>query len=264
MSSWERPLVCVELNEKAEAAVLDPEFKHFVPIHQHVQEAIKMHQHVERKMKATKYNIGSGGGKFWSPAEAHMTTRPKSNAEAARRYFFDYNTVEMVLLLCAVLICLSGIMFESGRFEDQASLLYQRDIIAYIAIIVVVMSLVYYIIVFLSELGVNSFDRILQLCTKQKTGKEVNVFNDADFTMQENAMFATPGTTFGNTVELEKQLQATLSDLDAASQKNALLRDQVRKQKTEEQQSEINQANSGSQIANDGKKVRKAFGQSRA
>ena len=32
-------------------------------------------------------------------------------------YFFDYNTVETVLLGCAVLVCLSGVMFENERFQ---------------------------------------------------------------------------------------------------------------------------------------------------
>jgi hypothetical protein len=37
----------------------------------------------------------------------------------AGNYFFDYNTVEATLLACAVLICLIGVMFESGRFNED-------------------------------------------------------------------------------------------------------------------------------------------------
>jgi len=35
---------------------------------------------------------------------------------SARDYFWDYNTVEAVLLSCSVLVCLAGVMFESDRF----------------------------------------------------------------------------------------------------------------------------------------------------
>lgn len=42
-------------------------------------------------------------------------------ASAVGSYLVNYNTVEAILLFCAVLVTLSGIMFESGRFEVRFS-----------------------------------------------------------------------------------------------------------------------------------------------
>merc|ERR1712000_455662 len=53
----------------------------------------------------------------------------KSSGKVTTEYFFDYNTVEAYLLACAILVCLAGIMYESGRFNDRDDLIYQRDII---------------------------------------------------------------------------------------------------------------------------------------
>ncbi len=39
-------------------------------------------------------------------------------SRAAVSYFWNYNTVESVLLFCAVVINLSGVMFESGQFDS--------------------------------------------------------------------------------------------------------------------------------------------------
>lgn len=72
-----------------------------------------------------------------------------SRAEV-QQFFWDYNTVEAVLLFCAVLVNLAGIMFESGRFESSY---YdgQRDLITYVVMIVVIGSIVYFAVVFCAE-----------------------------------------------------------------------------------------------------------------
>ena len=43
----------------------------------------------------------------------------KSKRQKLTEYFWDYNTVEAVLLACAILVCLAGVMFESDRFSAQ-------------------------------------------------------------------------------------------------------------------------------------------------
>ena len=55
-------------------------------------------------------------------------------------YFWNYNTVEMVLLFCAVLVVLAGVMFESGQLDSEY---YQgqRDTITYITLTVIFFSL---------------------------------------------------------------------------------------------------------------------------
>ena len=50
-------------------------------------------------------------------ADSHrekQTLRPSK-----KQYFFDYNTVEQMLLASAILVCLAGIMFENERFEER-------------------------------------------------------------------------------------------------------------------------------------------------
>ena len=79
--------------------------------------------------------------------------------KAKREYFWDYNTVEQVLLSCGIFVCLAGVMFESDRFslEDgpnepgKASFEWQRELIVYSVMIVVFFSFVFYLAVFTSE-----------------------------------------------------------------------------------------------------------------
>jgi hypothetical protein len=85
---------------------------------------------------------------------------PKKDSDkqpAAITSFFDYNTVELVLLFCAVLVCLAGVMFESDRFkatDGAGSLRYmwQRDLVTFIVIFIVFASFVYLAIVMLNEI----------------------------------------------------------------------------------------------------------------
>ena len=51
--------------------------------------------------------------------------------EGEKTYFFDYNTVETVLLGCAVLICLSGVMFENDRYTERTDVAYEKEVNGY-------------------------------------------------------------------------------------------------------------------------------------
>lgn len=54
------------------------------------------------------------------------------DVEQVRDYFWDYNTVEMVLLACSILVCLAGVMFESDRFNaGRKDLDFQRLMITF-------------------------------------------------------------------------------------------------------------------------------------
>jgi len=77
-----------------------------------------------------------------------------------REYFFDYNTVEQILLACAIFVCVAGVMFESDRFTESgpqassaARYRWMRESITYFTIIVVLFSFVYYATVFASEVA---------------------------------------------------------------------------------------------------------------
>ena len=74
--------------------------------------------------------------------------------QAAPVFVLDYNLVESVLLFCAVLVCLGGVMFESQKFDsDVGDYSTQRDILAVILLFIIIVSLLYYAFVFISELA---------------------------------------------------------------------------------------------------------------
>ena len=49
----------------------------------------------------------------------HHKRNKRGSLMAAQKYFFDYNTVELVLLGCAIVVCASGIMFTTGQFTED-------------------------------------------------------------------------------------------------------------------------------------------------
>ena len=75
---------------------------------------------------------------------------------AAVEYFWNYNTVEQVLLACAVLVNLSGVMFESNRFQSDYYT-QQRDFVTFFVLFVIFFSMVYFAIVFISEVYTTCF-----------------------------------------------------------------------------------------------------------
>jgi len=70
------------------------------------------------------------------------------NLSASRTFLFNYNTVESVLLFCAVLVNLSGIMFESGQLTNGSS----NDALAYLVILLISLSMAYFCVVLVAEL----------------------------------------------------------------------------------------------------------------
>lgn len=100
---------------------------------------------------ASRRRRSMGGHSFDLGRKSSLTA--ETNKSKKRMYFFDYNTVERVLLASAILIALAGIMFESGRFDGRKDLEWQKDFIAVVVILVVVFSLVYYMIVFIAEVS---------------------------------------------------------------------------------------------------------------
>ena len=62
-----------------------------------------------RQKKVTRTGFG----------QSSRQKRARQAAQQATLFFFNTNTVEATLLLCAVLVNLAGIMFESGQFESE-------------------------------------------------------------------------------------------------------------------------------------------------
>merc|ERR1711871_709492 len=78
----------------------------------------------------------------------------KKGADVATAFLWNYNSAEGILLSCAVFINLSGIMFQAfadcrrdipGYYDGQKRLL------TYVVIAVVTLSILYFLIVFISE-----------------------------------------------------------------------------------------------------------------
>lgn len=74
----------------------------------------------------------------------HSLAAPlRPSAQAVGNIFFDYNTVESVLLFCAILVCLAGVLFNSGGLEEARD----RELVTWVLVLVVFFSLVYFVMV---------------------------------------------------------------------------------------------------------------------
>merc|ERR1712072_1585538 len=107
------------------------------------------------KKNSGKNLTGKEKSKYESQVRKEKAAK-KSRKEDARDFFFDYNTVEQVLLACAILVCLAGVMFESDRFQSEdasGNLRYgwMRDAVTVAIVTVVFGSLLYLVLVFMSE-----------------------------------------------------------------------------------------------------------------
>ena len=107
---------------------------------------------VEKRVVSTERKNGSpGDGSELEALKKGMFER--RTERKARDYFFDYNTVESTLLACAILICLTGIMFESERLQrkDEATIT-QKNFLTYTILIIIFGSLFYYFTVCFAEI----------------------------------------------------------------------------------------------------------------
>jgi len=107
-----------------------------------------------REFKKTKEKRNQVRKKGFQLGAANKNEGRNKAQKKQHVYFWDYNTVEQVLLACAILVALAGVMFESDRFVNDKTnaFAWQREAITYIIIFIVVFSLVYYFVVFFSEL----------------------------------------------------------------------------------------------------------------
>merc|ERR1711871_63572 len=83
-------------------------------------------------------------------------------------FFWDYNTVEAALLAAAVLISLAGVMFESDRFAERNDVNWQRTLITVCVFLVIIITNVYYFLVFLSEIMQTTPKWVRNLCMGRK------------------------------------------------------------------------------------------------
>jgi hypothetical protein len=79
--------------------------------------------------------------------------RPTTASADAKAFIFDYNTLEATLLASSVLVCLAGIMFESGYLSSGASNAdTARNLVAGMTLTIIILSILYFLALFGAEL----------------------------------------------------------------------------------------------------------------
>ena len=78
--------------------------------------------------------------------------------------------VEQVLLACAVLVNLAGVMFESNRFQSEYYQ-QQRDIVTIFVLLVIFFSILYFCVVFISEVYTTMYPENCFTRRAEKAGK---------------------------------------------------------------------------------------------
>ncbi len=105
---------------------------------------VKRRKEATNKMKRRRVSVKVG---FNEVSETRVVKRKKIKSN----YFFDYNTVELILLGCAIVVCAAGIMFTTGKFDDDRQV-WQQDLIGTVVVIIITLSLIYYFVVVIAEL----------------------------------------------------------------------------------------------------------------
>jgi len=164
MSASQQQIVLAEHAIKAESG--DRMHTHIAESVNKIKKSQTQHEKGSRRMK---YN------KSLSKLGNDMDSKEKAREKAKKQiqYFFDYNTVELTLLFCAVLVCLAGVMFESDRFKEtngSGTLRYawQRDMVTYLVIIIVMLSFVYLAVVMANEMTGYTPECIRKCCASKK------------------------------------------------------------------------------------------------
>ena len=164
MSTAQRKQVILDHQEKAREG-----HPLHVALAARIREVINAQKQVGDTKAYKMVRLGSGTnvareGSFGN--EDARAKKARKTIEAAERkkkrtYFWDFNTVEQVLLACGIFVCLAGVMFESDRFQTEdadesespgkAKYEWQRELIVYAVLVVVIFSFVFYGAVFMSE-----------------------------------------------------------------------------------------------------------------
>ena len=119
MSTAERDLVLEEHRRKASEG--DPDHLRIQPV---MAMAIERQRLVENALKIKKKKM-----------QLKQTFSGKSlvgfdeSKNKKMKYFWDYNTIEATLLACGIVVCLSGVMFESGRFDGRPDLQWYVSVV---------------------------------------------------------------------------------------------------------------------------------------
>ena len=203
--------------------------KQFEKLHRRKEEKpsiLKLHKRIEMHLQQALARKNDDEAKAMrkranSSAARELSDGTEANEEgnaAEKSFYFDYNTVECVLLASAILVCLSGIMFENERFKDRDDLMYQKDAITYIVIFVIFGSIFYYCVVFVAEVFAWHPKWLLRIFGSRKMRKAIKAVkksNDAPIDMDDVVMAHDAGESKSGTPD-----NVSINPLHAASSRS--------------------------------------------
>jgi len=221
MSPGEFPVVVKELNDASKRALDDEEYLPFRELHRRVGESVRADIELARKEKMTRHKLGAG---FWEGAKEQA--KENDRRSRAQKYFFDLNAVEAILLGSTIIMALSGIMFESNKFQSDPSLAWQGNMVVFLILIFLFGSLIYYLAVFINEFFPQCFSRVcgrimLRYQTEQTVDQQER---DADIILDANPLFSATGPVGDRSAVLDKELRAMKEQLAVAKRQNAELK----------------------------------------
>jgi hypothetical protein len=148
-------------------------------IYQKIERLVKGKEQTRKKNKK-KYIRGLAqaravAGAKDQEARAEVNRRKVAVRSTAVEYYFDYNTVEQVLLMCAILLCLCAIMFKSGRFENVNTVEDSvfKEVLILFAGGTIIVSLIYYLTVLGSEVAGFTPNWVKAICGRKKEKKRL-------------------------------------------------------------------------------------------
>ena len=120
----------------------------------------------DRNAKRRRKNAGQAAGTSLGSAIEFANRADRDKGPSS--YFFNYNTMEAILLSCAILTCLCGVMFVSGELYVPGNEFLQI-VATFFLTAIVLGSMVYIGVVFASELHVKVPDWLMRCFADTKS-----------------------------------------------------------------------------------------------
>ena len=208
-----------------------------------ISSELRLHMELNRAILNLRDDIERRNKKRRSSVIRNLNDAQKriKDKKVVQDYYFDYNTVEQVLLMCSVFLCLVAIMLESGQFyetnvvtgiatvklDDTTQWFYNTVVV--IGGIVLIGSMLYYFIVFLAEVvgHVPTWVRVCFASKKTRAEKHAESNHmehhrsqskgEDDFEMSEISVF---NNQLGNNEKQQLELRRQKMELEHAQKRH--------------------------------------------
>jgi len=229
LSTGERGIVIKELELRAAQAINDPtHFQADYEMLKKITTAVRVGAEFERRAKENKYQRKNEN--FWQKDITNISRKNRTTGKIAQEYFFDFNTVELILLGCSIFICLCGIMFQSNRFEGRTDTKGERDALAYILILVVVLSFIYLFLIVVGETAPWITHRIARIFLKHNDAMIEKQLDEGVVT-NENPLLNAKVIGAHNAEDLTRAIESNINALQKTKEQNKQLEADLRKLK---------------------------------